>query len=87
MARNVARERTGEEMDNISNFIKAVIDAKAKQNKIIYVSKSEYDSLIGVLGHVPSNLKINNFVPERQAIVVDQNELNKMSNPNGLTKF
>lgn len=87
MVRSVEKGRTGAEMGNIQKLIKAVIEAKAQQNKIIYVSKSEYDSLVGVLGYVPSNLQINHFVPDGQAVVVDQNELNKMSTPNGLKKI
>ena len=58
-----------------------------EMDKVIFVAKSEYDEIVNKLGYVPSNLKVNNFLPDNKAYVVDLNQMNKMFRVNGLTKF
>lgn len=46
-----------------------------------YVNKITYDSIVNNLGYEPSNLKVNPYIRDNQAIVIDNMKLEDFMKP------
>lgn len=44
---------------------------QSKEYKPVFVNQETYDKVVEKLGYVPENLTVNNFLPDNQAVILN----------------
>lgn len=52
--------------------------AELLEHKIIYMNKKTYEEVLLQLDFKPTNVEVNNFLPDNHAIILNENQLNNM---------
>lgn len=52
-----------------------------EEDKTIFINKKTYEIIIEKLGFKPSNLEVNNYLPDNQAILFNEKQLEEMLKP------